>query len=74
MMSAGLCVCVCVWGVGGSSLVDGFEMPHACIINYLQTKVSRRGNKVITSEHFDRLSFVRSFVSHATLTCFPIFN
>ena len=46
----------------------------ASIINYLQTKVSRRGNKVITSEHFDRLSFVRSFVIHTTLTCFPIFN
>lgn len=63
-----------VWGVGGSGLVDGFEMPHMSVINYLQTKFSCRGSKVITSEHFDRLSFVRSFVIHASLTCFPIFN
>lgn len=63
-----------VWGVGDSGLVDGFEMPHVSVINYLQTKVSGRGSKVITSERFDHLSFVRSFVIHASLTCFPIFN
>lgn len=45
--------------------MDGLEMPHVSVINYLQTKVSCRGSKRKEFRTFDRLSFVRSVVIHA---------